>query len=293
MINDPHSPLPISRQCALVGIPRSSYYYQPREKKEEDLQLMRKLDEQYTQTPFYGSRRLTQELKRQGYSVNRKRIRRLMGQMGISAVYPQPNLSRGKKEHWKYPYLLRDMSITRPNQVWSTDITYIRLQKGFIYLVAVIDWHSRYVLSWETSTTLDKEFCLRALDRALNSGMKPEIFNTDQGVQFTSQEFTGRLKEAGIQISMDGRGRALDNIFIERLWRSLKHEEVYLKEYQDVRMAKEELGRYFEFYNHRRLHQSLGYQTPAEVYYQESMKSNSIYNISRLSNPLNTPCFFV
>lgn len=279
---EPDLEIPVSRQCELLSLSRASYYYKPWPdvKDEYDRQLMRLIDEQYTRTPFYGSRKMTTCLKRQGYKVNRKRIRRLMEQLGLEAVYPKPNLSKGAKEHKKYPYLLRDVEITRRDQVWSTDITYIRLKQGFIYLVAVIDWYSRYVLSWEISTTLDKEFCMKALNKALESGT-PEIFNTDQGVQFTSLDFTGRLEDAGIQISMDGRGRALDNVFVERLWRSVKYEEVYLKDYQDVRIAKDGLRNYFQFYNAERPHQSLGNETPSEVYYKElsNTKTEAGYTI--------------
>ena len=282
MIEPDFREIPVSRQCELISLSRASYYYKPCHDAEEEYNrlLMRLVDEQYTKTPFYGSRNMTTCLKRQGYKVNRKRIRRLMKQMGLEAVYPKPNLSKGIKEHKKYPYLLRDVEITRRDQVWSTDITYIRLKQGFIYLVAVIDWYSRYVLSWEISTTLDREFCMKALNKALESG-KPEIFNTDQGVQFTSLEFTGRLEAAGIQISMDGRGRALDNVFVERLWRSVKYEEVYLKDYQDVRIAKDGLRNYFQFYNAERPHQSLGNETPSEVYYKEfsNTKTKAGYTI--------------
>lgn len=276
MIEPEHQEIPISRQCELISLSRASYYYKagPDSEEQYNLLLTRLIDEQFTKRPFYGSRKMTTWLKRQGHKVNRKRIRRLMQTMGLEAVYPKPNLSKGLKEHKKYPYLLRDVEITRPNQVWSTDITYIRLRQGFIYLVAVIDWYSRYVLSWEISTTLDKEFCMKALNRALASGT-PEIFNTDQGVQFTSLEFTGRLEDAGIKISMDGRGRALDNVFVERLWRSVKYEEVYLKDYQDVRIAKDELGSYFQFYNAERPHQSLGDLTPSEVYHKEILNTNT------------------
>lgn len=270
MIEPDEQEIAISRQCGLIGLSKASYYYKPDPDPEEQYNhlLMRQIDEQFTKTPFYGSRKMTACLKRQGHKVNRKRIRRLMQMMGLESIYPKPNLSMSMKEHKKYPYLLRDVAVTRPNQVWSTDITYIRLMQGFIYLVAIIDWYSRYVLSWEISTTLDKEFCMKALNRALESG-NPEIFNTDQGVQFTSLEFTGRLEGAGIKVSMDGRGRALDNIFVERLWRSVKYEEVYLKDYQDVRAAKDGLGSYFRFYNAERPHQSLGDATPSEVYYKD------------------------
>jgi putative transposase len=257
----------IERQCELLGVARSSYYYQPRAENEENLYLMRLLDEQYTRTPFYGTRKMTAWLQAQGYEVNRKRVRRLLRQMGLEAIYPKPRLSLPGLTQQHYPYLLRGISITRCNQVWSCDITYIRLQRGFVYLMAVIDWFSRYVLSWEVSITLDTSFCLEALDRALKIAT-PEIFNSDQGVQFTSAEFTNRLKAADVRISWDGRGRALDNIFVERLWRSVKYEEVYLKEYQSVSDAERGLKAYFQFYNQDRLHQALDYQTPVHVYYR-------------------------
>ena len=228
---------------------------------------MRKLDEQYTQTPFYGVLRMTEVLRNQGERVNPKRVRRLLRTMGLEAIYPKPQLSVASDNSRRYPYLLSSKVIERPNQVWSTDITYIRLAKGFIYLTAVIDWYSRYVLSWEVSNTLDVHFCLEALEASLAQGT-PEIFNTDQGSQFTSIAFTERLLRGGIQISQDGRGRALDNIFVERLWRSLKYEEVYLKSYRSVSEAVEGIGGYFAFYNNERLHQSLGYQTPATIHRQ-------------------------
>ena len=228
--------------------------------------LMRLIDEKYTRYPFYGVEKMTAVLRRQGHTINPKRIRRLMRFMGLEAIYPKPNLSKASKEHKIYPYLLRGVSINRVDQVWSTDITYIRLNSGFIYLVAVIDWFSRYVLSYEFSTTLDKEFCIKALQGALKVA-KPKIFNTDQGSQFTSDAFTGTLKEAGVTISMDGRGRALDNIFVERLWRTVKYERVYLHNYETVREAIQDIGEYFDFYNNERPHQSLDYQTPAEIYF--------------------------
>ncbi len=226
---------------------------------------MRLLDEQYTRTPFYGTRKMTAWLQIQGYHVNRKRVTRLLRMMGLEAIYQKPNLSNAEKREQRYPYLLRHLPITHTNQVWSCDITYIRLQRGSVYLMAVIDWFSRYVLSWEVSITLDTSFCLEALDRALKIAT-PEIFNTDQGSQFTSHEFTDRLKAADIRISWDGRGRALDNIFVERLWRSVKYEEVYIKDYRSVPEAVSNLRNYFVFYNHDRLHQALDYETPAKVY---------------------------
>jgi len=257
--------LSIVQQCELLGLARSTYYYEPVPESAENLQVMRVLDEQYTRTPFYGTRKMTAWLDTQGYAVNRKRVTRLLRLMGLEAIYPQPRTSLPGAPEQRYPYLLRGMSIERCNQVWSCDITYIRLARGFIYLMAVIDWYSRYVLSWEISVTLDTSFCLEALDRALHRAT-PEIFNNDQGVQFTSAEFTNRLKAADIRISWDGRGRALDNIFVERFWRSLKYEEVYLKDYQSVADAVSNLRDYFTFYNHERLHQALDYHTPAQVY---------------------------
>jgi len=257
--------LSVARQCALLDLPRSSFYYQPVPVSADDLRLMRLLDEQYTATPFYGSRRMQVALQQAGYAVNRKHVQRLMRTMGLEAVGPKPRLSEPHPGHRVYPYLLRGVPITRPDQVWSTDITYVRLRHGFVYLVAVLDWFSRYVLAWELSVTVDGEFCLNALETALGRGT-PEIFNTDQGPQFTATAFTDRLAATGTQISMDSRGRALDNVFVERLWRSVKYEEVYLKDYDSVPDARVSLGRYFRFYNHQRPHQSLGYQTPAAVY---------------------------
>ena len=226
---------------------------------------MRLLDEQYTKTPFYGSPRMTAWLNQQGYAVNHKRVERLMEIIGLQAIYPKPNLSKPAPGHKIYPYLLRDVKIERVDQVWSCDITYIRMSNGFIYLMAVLDWYSRYVLSWSISISLEADFCLEALDTALRRG-HPQIFNTDQGSQFTSDAFTGRLVKAGIDVSMDGRGRALDNIFVERLWRTVKYEEVYLKSYESVPEAIASLRAYLRFYNEERLHQSLGYRTPAAIY---------------------------
>lgn len=257
----------MARQCELVGLARSSYYYHPMPESEENLLLMRLLDEQYTRTPFYGIKKMTAWLHTQDYEVNHKRVARLLREMGLMAIYPAPRLSQPGEQTVRYPYLLRGLSIDRVNQVWSTDITYIRLQRGFLYLVAIIDWFSRYVLAWRTSITLETAFCLEALEQAFESA-RPEIFNNDQGSQFTSTEFTNRLKAADVRISWDGRGRALDNIFVERLWRSVKYEEVYLKDYQSVLDAESGLNAYFQFYNQDRLHQALDYQTPTQVYYQ-------------------------
>jgi putative transposase len=267
LIEPAHPHLSIVRQCALLGIARSSWYYAPHGESEENLALMRLLDEQYTRTPFYGVARMTAWLQQQGSAVNVKRVRRLLRLMGLEAIYPKPWLSVPGEPPRRYPYLLRELAITRANQVWSTDITYVRLRQGFLYLVAILDWYSRYVLAWELSNTLDTSFCLVALERALQQGT-PAIFNTDQGVQFTSAAYTQRLEQAGIQISWDGRGRALDNVFVERLWRSVKWEEVYLKDYQAAADAWQGLASYFAFYNHERPHQALGYQTPAQVHGQ-------------------------
>lgn len=255
----------VRRQCELLGISRAGVYYKPVGESEENLRLMRLLDEQYTRTPFYGSRKMTEWLRNKGFEINRKRVSRLMGVMGIEAVYPKPKLSAPGEGHKIYPYLLGGVEVKRPNQVWSTDITYIRMAQGFLYLVAVMDWFSRYVLSWSLSLTMELEFCVDALKRALRRG-RPEIFNSDQGSQFTSERFTAELQARQIAISMDGRGRCMDNIFIERLWRSLKYEEVYLKDYASVTEARTGIEAYIRFYNRERLHQSLDYRTPAALY---------------------------
>lgn len=265
LINPVDSVLSINQQCALLGLARSSYYYDHQPESAYNLGLMRLLDEQYMRRPFYGSRRMRDWLRMQGHRVCRDRVRRLMRLMGIEAIYPKPRLSIKEKEHRIYPYLLRDLTIDHADQVWAADITYIRLRRGFAYLVAIMDWYSRYVVSWELSLTLETDFCVSALNYAL-TGRAPEIFNTDQGSQFTSEVFTDRLKEAGIQISMDGRGRTFDNIMIERLWRSVKYEEVYLKDYEDFIDARKGMSAYFLFYNNERPHQSLGSRPPVEVY---------------------------
>jgi putative transposase len=263
--------LSVSKQCDLLGLARASFY-RPRRagEKERDVPLMNVIDRIYTECPFYGSRKITASLKRRGLVVNRKRIQRLMRRMGIYGQAPGPMTSRLHPAHQKYPYLLRGLAIERPNQVWSTDITYVPLPNGSAYLVAVIDHYSRRVLSWELSNTLDGEFCARTLKRALAEHGVPEIFNTDQGCQFTSEQFTGILKAAGVQISMDGKGRCLDNIFIERFWRNVKYEDIYLKDYQGMAELYEGLKKYFEFYNERRVHEALGYQTPLEVYQRKA-----------------------
>ncbi len=266
MLEPDHPELSLRRQCELFGLARATYYYQPAGESELNLRLMRLLDEQYLKTPFYGWPKLTAWLRQQGYAVNHKRVQRLLHLMGLQAIYPKPRTSIAAPGHKIYPYLLRGLAITRPNQVWSADITYLPLPHGFMYLVAIIDWFSRYVLAWQLSNTLDGRFCREALQRAL-SRSQPEIFNTDQGVQFTAAEFTAGLEATHIRISMDGRGRALDNIFIERLWRSLKYEDIYLKLYASVSELAVGLAAYFRFYNDERLHQSLAYRTPAQIHY--------------------------
>lgn len=260
-----HATLSIRRQCELLGLNRSTWYYRGVPESEENLCLMRQIDEQYLRTPFYGSRRMTAWLQQAGQEVNRKRVQRLMRLMGLEAIYPKPRLSQRDAEHRIYPYLLRGVTVERPNQVWAADITYVPLSQGFMYLVAIIDWYSRCVLSWRLSNSLESTFCVEALEDALTQ-QRPEVFNTDQGVQFTSRVFTERLERAGVSISMDGRGRALDNVFVERLWWSVKHEHVYLYGYQTVRELHHGLGRYLEFFNRERLHQSLEYRTPWDVY---------------------------
>jgi putative transposase len=255
----------VRRQCRLLGLSRASLYYEPAAETAENLRLMRLIDQEYTAHPFYGSRRMAAWLQRRGEEVNRKRVQRLMRLMGLEAIYPKPKLSAAGRGHRIYPYLLRNRSIERPDQVWSADITYVPLASGFMYLAATIDWYSRCVLAWRLSNTLDGDFCLEMLEEALARG-KPEVFNTDQGVQFTAQAWTGRLEAAGVQVSMDGRGRCLDNVFVERLWRSVKYEDIYVRGYEAVPELQGGLGRYFGFYNDERPHQSLGYRTPAEVY---------------------------
>jgi putative transposase len=249
----------------LLGLNRSSLYYESAQETGENLRLMRRIDERYTACPFYGSRRITAWLIDQGEEVNRKRVQRLMRLMGLEAIYPKPRLSLAGKGHRIYPYLLRGVKVERPDQVWSTDITYVPMPSGFMYLAAVIDWFSRCVIAWRQSNTLDGSFCLEMLEEALRGG-RPEIFNTDQGVQFTAAAFTGRLESAGVAVSMDGRGRALDNVFVERLWRSVKYEDIYIQGYEAVPELYRGLARYFAFYNDERLHQSLDYRTPAAVY---------------------------
>jgi len=269
---DRKDPVPVIRQCALLELPRSTFYHNPKPVTEEELRLMTLIDRCHLKYPFYGTRRIRDWLDDQGHTVNRKRIQRLMRTMGIAALYPKRNLSLANQAHKVYPYLLRNLVIDQPNQVWATDITFIPMARGFVYLVAVMDWYSRRVLSWRLSNTLDTSFCTEALEEAIERYGAPEIFNTDQGSQFTSDDFTGVLKEHEIKISMDGKGRWVDNVFVERLWRSVKYEEVYLKAYDDIRSARASLGDYFEFYNSERRHQSLDRRTPDQVYYDNATR---------------------
>ena len=269
MIDREEPKLSLVRQCALLGISRSSLYYLPTEAGAEDLELMALIDQQYLKTPFYGSRRMTAWLRNHGHQVNRKRVRRLMQLIGLEAIYRRPNTSKPNPGHKVYPYLLRGLEINRVNQVWATDITYIPMARGFLYLVAIMDWHSRYVLAWRLSNTLEVDFCVAALEEALSKG-PPQIFNTDQGSQFTSEAFTSMLLAQGVQVSMDGRGRCMDNVFVERLWRSIKYEEVYLKAYQNGTEARKGIGAYLAFYNQERPHQALGYRSPGQVFHAVS-----------------------
>jgi putative transposase len=257
--------LSISRQCELIGLSRSTFYLPAATESAGNLRLMRLIDEQYLKTPFYGSRRMTAFLERRGEAVNRKRVRRLMALMGLEGLHPRRRTTITDPAARAYPYLLRDRVLTRPDEVWSSDITYVPMKRGFMYLTAVIDWYSRYVLSWRLSNTMDVGFCLEALDEALQRG-HPEIFNTDQGSQFTSREYTGRLEAAGVAVSRDGRGRALDNVFVERLWRSVKYEDIYINNYERVPELESGLSAYFRFYDEERPHRSLDYRTPGEVY---------------------------
>ena len=267
MVDPQERRLGIARQCRLLDVRRSSFYYRPKPVKTEDLDLMRLMDEQYLKTPTWGSRSMRNHLRRLGYKVNRKRVQRLMRIMGLEAIYPKPRTTRPHPDHKIYPYLLRDLSIDRPNQVWAADITYIPMSRGFMYLVAVMDWHSRKVLSWRLSNTMEADFCVEALQEAIGRYGCPEIFNTDQGAQFTSEAFTKVLKDNEIAISMDGRGRVQDNIFIERLWWTLKHHYLYLRSFANGSELREGLRDWFSFYNQDRFHQSLDNRTPDEVYY--------------------------
>lgn len=269
LVDPNHAELSIRRQCELLDLNRATYYYEPATESALNLVLMRLIDEQYLRTPFYGWPRMTVYLQEQGHAINHKRVQRLMQKMGIQALYPKPSLSRANRAHKVYPYLLGGVTLTHPNQVWSTDITYIPMRSGFMYLVAVMDWYSRYVLSWQLANTLECAFCIEALHQALGKG-RPEIFNTDQGAQFTATAFTDILEVAQIRISMDSKGRAFDNIFNERLWRTVKYEDIYIQNYETVPTLFRGLEHYFIFYNDERPHQSLGYQTPARVYNGQS-----------------------
>jgi putative transposase len=271
IVDRQHPALSTVRQCALLRISRSSLYYRPRGVPPEDLAIMELMDQQYLFTPFYGSRRMTIWLNRQGQQVSRKRVQRLMRTMGLEAIHRRPRTSQLSPGHKVYPYLLGSMEIDRPNQVWAADITYLPMARGFLYLVAIMDWYSRYVLAWRLSNTLDADFCVEALEEALSKG-KPEVFNTDQGSQFTGEAFTRLLEHHGVRISMDGKGRYTGNIFVERLWRTVKYEEVYLKAYSNRREAKAGRDAYFCFYNALRPHQALGYRTPAEVFNLDSVQ---------------------
>lgn len=256
----------VRRQCRLLSLPRSTLYYEPQEISTDELATMKLIDEQFLKYPFYGSRKMAERLRDLGEVINRKRVQRLMRVMGLECLAPKPDLSRSHPEHMKYPYLLKHLDVTRANQVWAADITYVPLAHGFVYLVAVIDLFSRAVLAWRLSTSMEADFCVRALEDALHRWGQPEIFNTDQGVQFTAEAFTEILVARGIRISMDGKGRCLDNVFVERLWRSLKYEEVFLRAYDDVLDAKKGIGRYFVFFNEERRHHALGSRTPMAVY---------------------------
>jgi putative transposase len=271
LIDPRHERLSIRRQCDLLDLPRSTFYYLPAAESPENLEFMRLLDEQYLKTPFWGSRNMTTWLRQEGHTINRKRVQRLMRLMGLEGLAPRPRTTRPASGHRVFPYLLRGVAITHADHVWSTDITYIPMRNGFLYLAAILDWHSRYVLSWKLSNRLDSDFCVDALEEALAQS-RPEIFNSDQGVQFTSEAFTSRLLSRAVAISMDGRGRALDNAFIERLWRTVKYENIYLKDYATVDEVYEGLSDYFWFYNRERFHQALDNQTPYQVYHWGPMK---------------------
>ena len=273
MVDRENQDLSVRRQCELLRVSRSGLYYEPEPTSPEQLALMRRIDELHLKYPFYGSRNLAHALRAEGHGVNRKRVQRLMRLMGMEAMAPKPKTSEPHPEHAVYPYLLRGLQISRVNQVWATDITYVPMRAGFLYLVAIMDWYSRRVLSWRLSNTLDSSFCVEALEEALARFGQPDIFNTDQGAQFTSEAFTRPLRDRATAISMDGKGRCLDNVFVERLWRSLKYEEVYLHAYDSAAEARDGIGRYFAFYNDERPHQALGYQTPAAFHASEAKKA--------------------
>lgn len=284
MIEPKHRKLSLVRQSRLLGVSRSALYYQPAGPSAYELELMALMDRQYLKTPFYGSRRMKAWLEAEGHVVNRKRVVRLMRLMGLEAIYQRPKTSQPGPGHQIFPYLLRSVAVARTNQVWAVDITYIPMRRGFLYLVAIMDWHSRFVLAWRLSISLEMEFCLSALGEALTKG-QPEIFNSDQGSQFTSQRFTGILLKRNIRVSMDGKGRCMDNVFVERLWRSLKYEEVYLKAYDTVAEARAGIAAWFRFYNHERPHQALDYRTPWQAFQEGSLLSYT----DGVEKPLWTP----
>lgn len=263
--------IPIFKQCELLGIARSSFYYAPIPVSTENLELMKKIDLIYLEKPFYGSRRVTEELARKGEYINRKRTQRLMRIMGLETIYPKRRINCNTKDSYKYPHLLKGLKIIRPNQVWGTDITYIPVGTGYLYLVAIVDLYSRFIVSWELSNNLESDFCIRALEEGLKGGVRPEILNSDQGSQYTSKAYTGILKDSNIAISMSGKGRCWDNIFVERLWRTLKYEEVYLKDYSTGKEAQDGINMYLNFYNKERIHTSLSNNTPWEVYYDKKI----------------------
>lgn len=271
------------RRCELLGLNRSRLYYVRQPENQENLAIMELIDRQYMETPYYGVRKMTAILNQAGYGVNRKRVRRLMQLMGLQAIYQKPRTSQRDLAHKKYPYLLKGKVIDRPNQVWAADITYIAMAQGFAYLVAIVDWYSRYILSWRVSTTMDSRFCLEALEEALSKYGAPQIFNTDQGSQFTCQEWIDSLLSAHIQISMDGKGRFLDNIFVERVWRTVKYEDIYLKRYETVNELKSGLMAYLDFYNHRRIHQALDYKTPSNVFCGDEKPLKTLSGFQQLS----------
>jgi putative transposase len=287
-----HPKLSIRRQCELLDLNRCNLYYHSREETAYNLHLMRLLDEEYTKYPFKGVLRMVEFLREMGHMLNPKRVRRLLRVLGLEAVYPKKNLSKPVLGDQKYPYLLTGLEINRPNQVWCADVTYVRLKQGFVYLVAVMDWYSRYVLSWKLSNSLEADFCIDALEEALMFYENPDIFNSDQGSQFTSKDFTGLLLKNGIKISMDGKGRVFDNIFIERLWRSVKYEEIYLYDYADMIEAKRRLKFYFDFYNHERHHQTLDYKKPAQIYFGRSMPVDYVKKADNLLVPCKVDHFF-
>jgi len=290
LVDRRHDGLSVRRQCALLGVARSSVYQPPPATDDNDLALMRRLDELFTAWPFFGSRRMTVMLRAEGHVINRKRVQRLMRKMGIAALGPKPCTSRPAPEHKVFPYLLRAMTIERPNQVWCSDITFIPIGRSFLYLVAIMDWASRAVLSWRLSNTMDSSFCVEALEEALARFGRPEIFNTDQGSQFTSTAFTGVLTAAGVRISMDGRGRWMDNVFIERLWRSLKHEDVYLKDYADGGEARAGIGSWISFYNQTRPHQALGNRTPMAVWRDGHLRAEIGSTVVDMTLRLDNAC---